>query len=1143
MNSHNSNLACVILALTVSVVSAATELHVPQVRLPLMSTAPVIDGEVKEDEWAGAARMERFGWAGRLSPQEASFWVGCDGKELLIAVVSETPPGGKILSRAPPAPEDGDARTFDDDSVEMVIDPLRADTTSRRRLYHANLNARGAVNDTAYQPNGVGEAWRGHWRLANKIIGNRWHFEIALPLADMGVTADDLKNPFGIRICRNWQQQNIGPLQTEWGAMAGAYLNPATLPGVTWDARAPVVQILQLHDADKHPFHPRVAIRNPYGEPMEVKATIQCVPKSSAPSKLERTVTLTAPNSIETVELAGNGMPGEEIFGSIQVTSADGQTVYYLRDFNCKLGRPDPMWATNQDAAKKVEVNFAYFPYHNTIKAIVNVNGLAERDQVAGVKLSVRAKDNPKPLATTPMPALKKFASEMEWPIPPLKEGNYQLVVEVDGVKVEPMVTDFVRHVMPWEHNRLGKSDAVIEPFEPIQVRDTKVSTVLRTHTLNRLGLFEQVESLGQPLLKGPMRLEVKTGDPSTTLRASPSTTLRASGKLKFAQKKPMRAVTESKWKAGAVTGTARGEWDYDGLMKWTLEIQPAKEPIEAVTLVIPLDNKRMPLFHACTDGIRFNYAGATPAGQGRVWDGGKAARNSIIGSYVPYIWVGAEERGLAVFGENDRGWVRDPKVPCQELVRNGDTLELRLNLIAAPTKIEEPRRITIGFQATPTKPMPEGWRAWTVACGKAKGVQLDFGFLGSCWYWGSLGPCADVYPRNEDFSLYEKFAETRRTGQIDKDFIAKWLAGYPKMDEATMQAYPPHINCGFNVMSSRPERVLVYTNARGVRFDTREGQTFLDEWHRDAFPTRKWGLGGAVAYDLDPVESFRDYAMWYYQKMFDTFVEDIYWDDIFMQSNFDTVGTEAYALPDGTIQPSSGLFNMRELVRRTAVFQHERKKRGYNMAHMTNTAIAPILAFAGTLYTWEDRTGDTDFQDRWSRDYLRAESIGRQHGCVPYSLTLINGAHNDPKNAWVLRTAAAVALTHEIKPSSGYIYPAYWSNYVRLLEFGYGQPEVRVWNYWDADYPVHIEGSETSSLVASKPGSAIIVVCDYGKGGELKLRLDAALKLGNPFTAKDPETGQPVTVGADGSITFPLQKHDFKLVLVESAAVAPPKP
>ena len=94
------------------------------------------------------------------------------------------------------------------------------------------------------------------------------------------------------------------------------------------------------------------------------------------------------------------------------------------------------------------------------------------------------------------------------------------------------------------------------------------------------------------------------------------------------------------------------------------------------------------------------------------------------------------------MFGENDRGWVTDPKTPCQELVRRGDVLELRLNLVAQRTTFAEPRRIVIGFQATPTKPLPPNWRLWA----ESYATQLPPGgkritFNGSCWTWGRSRP------------------------------------------------------------------------------------------------------------------------------------------------------------------------------------------------------------------------------------------------------------------------------------------------------------------------------------------------------------------------------------------------------------------
>ena len=86
--------------------------------------------------------------------------------------------------------------------------------------------------------------------------------------------------------------------------------------------------------------------------------------------------------------------------------------------------------------------------------------------------------------------------------------------------------------------------------------------------------------------------------------------------------------------------------------------------------------------------------------------------------------------------------------------------------------------------------------------------------------------------------------------------------------------------------------------------------------------------------------------------------------------------------MQNGDIQPASGIFNQRAQVRRCAVLQRES---GWtddkNWVHMTNTALAPVLSFAGMNYDWEDTYGDMAIQERYSRECILAQSIGRQFG------------------------------------------------------------------------------------------------------------------------------------------------------------------
>jgi hypothetical protein len=69
----------------------------------------------------------------------------------------------------------------------------------------------------------------------------------------------------------------------------------------------------------------------------------------------------------------------------------------------------------------------------------------------------------------------------------------------------------------------------------------------------------------------------------------------------------------------------------------------------------------------------------------------------------------------------------------------------------------------------------------------------------------------------------------------------------------------------------------------------------------------------------------------------------------------------------------------------------------------------------------------------------------------------------------------------------------------------------------------------DARSSVLTRGKRALVIVTDYGNGGEVKLTLDrAALVLPADVTAKDFETGEAC------GFSFNLKKHDFKAVLVE---------
>ena len=86
---------------------------------------------------------------------------------------------------------------------------------------------------------------------------------------------------------------------------------------------------------------------------------------------------------------------------------------------------------------------------------------------------------------------------------------------------------------------------------------------------------------------------------------------------------------------------------DIDGCMKVTLELsQHDRTPIDALEVTIPLRADQVSLMHACGDGMRSNYGGALPAGTGVVWESKFASRGRLLGTFLPYLFVGGPERG-----------------------------------------------------------------------------------------------------------------------------------------------------------------------------------------------------------------------------------------------------------------------------------------------------------------------------------------------------------------------------------------------------------------------------------------------------------------------------------------------------------------
>lgn len=1124
-------------ALLMGVVSMADEkmfTDAPRATITKMEPANV-DGVLQDSETKfstgmyGFCRLEFVQGMMKLLPADARFNVGTDGKNLYVSARCEVGPDG-ILARARAGR--GGNRAFMDDSFEFVFVP---DPEAKfPSIYHIITNNKGSYLTEA-RKGADNIDWEPKFFFRGVVKDGFWNYEAVFPLSEFGLSGLKDGQEIGLRVCRNWRRMSKAfggewGIQSEWSQNRGAFFSTASIPIVVYREQAPVVRFLSLKKEGKPDL--KVSLFNPTNRDMTLNSVYLHKPSNSQSISSEDKITLKA-GETKTIQLpTAQITENETVSTGYAVTSEDGQKVYYRRAFRWSLETP-VIFATEVDDKQKIAMKFAYYP--ETDKMFIQMDLSAIQDLSGVKKITALITDKKGNVVTQGLlPPLKKGVSEFLWNLPSLKEvteksnpsGEYKLTVTVDGIADTKLERNFERKLFDWEGNKDGLSSRILPRFTPIRVNGNKIYTVLREHTVNDLGLWEQVRADREDLLKeGGIRLEAVIDGTPYTAQGS---------KLKFIRKSGTKVTTKTEWTADGLKGSAVSEWDYDGMMKYTLTLAPFAGQVDSLKLIIPLEEKNAYLFHACTDGLRFNYGGATPKGEGQVWNSRKAARSDLQSDYVNYIWLGTEGRGLSVFGENDKGWTLDKKVPTQELIRKNGTLYLVYNLIARPTKIQAPREILLAFQATPVKPMLPNWRrsaTWATPAAAIPYLDYYMVFLGSALCRGGVSSYDCLFPRDEDVSLWETYGRIRKTREIPKDYLDQWCAGYRNKER--LESYRREVSYGLHCMKNTPpDLVTFYTNARGMRTDIPPARTFLDDWFRDEFQgTRERApeYGASRSYSIDPVESFRDYAVTWYKKMITTGAcDNIYWDDIFLAANFDHSGRDgAYLMEDGRLQPSVGLFNMRELIRRTAVMQMEIGRTPNNMIHMTNTAIAPICAFAQQNLDWEDNLGTNPFQQRYTKEYIRAVSIGRQFGNLPGALGLVVSQGDKAAIDWCLRTGAGVTLTHEILWTKGGVARDFWNIKTQILKFGYGTDEVMVWNYWDKGYPVRISG-DTSSILLSKKDGAILIVCDYGGGGNFTAKLDLRkIGLPNKLTALNMETGAPVKMEGD-TLSFELKKYDF---------------
>lgn len=1070
-------------------------------RVPLMEKAPVIDGTIEAAEWGRAMGTSGLMWEGQLEQRRAFAYVGATTDTIYVGLTTQLPDEGELTTDV----KMDSLKTVFDDSVEVWIDPTPGAESGRtyQLLFNSagfkgwKLHARGTATEDV--------TWAGDWQIANGIHPEKgstfdegWHVEVAIPVKGLAPGRTTQDGAWGINVCRNWKNP------WAFSSLGGGGYAPTDV--FRFDPKAPMIRAGYKGDPATGRFFPMLFVHNVSQQPVSARAQVLLTRDVMPEIKQQETFEV-PPGEYRDISLDIKDESTKKYSLALKATSPDGQTVYFDRTLAWKAA-PAFVWKAVKVTPPPLDCQFAYYPYRNKLRLLVDISGMPKGSRADEVLATIRKRDG----------TVVKRVSFCGWEtgiqrdeqtiaLPEL-EGSYEIALTAkgDNVPAGETVKSFERTRYEWEHKKLGYSTKVYPPFTPLTVRGNKVGCVLREQEMNDVGLWSQCVATGKPLLAEPMRFVASIGGKNVAVQP---------GKLKFTQKGEQTVGAEASFTADKLIGRARCRWDYDGTMRMDLDLMKTQAAVDGLDLEIPLRGDVATHIHAMGDGIRNTIYQKIPEGEGVVWAADKVAVNDLPKGFCSYIYVGSPVRGLCWFAENDRGWGWDRKTPNLDLVRKNGQVILRVHLINQPTQITEPRTITFGLLAAPVKPRLEPWRhQW---------FRGKYTLLGTDINWFALGSCGSVYPAGKEMYFWEELKKANRE-QLSAEEISK-VADYGRhyyepYGADMVEMWNRHVQ--YNLRARYGQQMVFYYNRASYQLAD-EFQTFQDEWSLTDYRTVGPGNGiGEIK--VVPSESYIDHALYWYGKSFD--VADnrgVYWDNMFFVGDYNTAMSPAYTQADGSVMPSTGVWGLRELTKRTFQYMNERGMTPITMSHMTSTGILPMLSFCTVQYDWEWKYSEGDVQYRFPRDYILLVTNGELAGTWPVLLGDHGKLESDP---WTQRTFAGVSYVHEL--TGGCYVKSLIEPILALLD----HKDLQVYRYWDErPQPVQSGDADLPLIVYAVPGQeALVLVTSYREDDtEAALAVDAkALGFAGGWKAVDAESGAEVPL-ADGKIRFPLKKHDCR--------------
>ncbi len=653
-----------------------------------------------------------------------------------------------------------------------------------------------------------------------------------------------------------------------------------------------------------------------------------------------------------------------------------------------------------------------------------------------------------------------------------------------------------------WLHGREGLSDKVQPPFTPLLVdrnaTGCRISPWGRRYDFSQSPFLAQIISKDTAMLAGPMRL-LATVDGKDIRWKQDSTQLADAGET--------LCRVEQTLACGSVNAKVSVTVESDGLAKfdWALSSK-TNATIDRLVVEIPFRKEVV------------RYLNTWP----RVTSG--AFAESYASPFQPLVWLGDEYRGLQWVCESQRNWSVAQADRAIEIVRQGDEVVLRLNLVTKPVTLAagEKRDYSFGLQASPVKPI--GQDAWDTRIVRTPwyGKELDLpdqkvGNTPALEYYAAKGVRAIVIWR-----WWDAFADPRPIGHEDK--FRRLVAECHRHGIKVL----PYVG-GFLLSELTPEAPFFGDEMRVTPMQ-------LYRSTATASLVKMWPGWKAqmclFACQRGPWQDFLVDGVAHLMDEYD--VDGVYLDTTTVpfpcRNELHGCG---YRDADGKAEIAYPVFSVRDNIRRIYTAVKQRKPDGIVDMHVYDCMNLPGLAWATTYWNGEALPKDKKSKlESLPLDRFRAEFMGYNWG-VPADLLyyVIKNYQN----------SLALALLHDVPVRPEKLEDLKVLSSLWQIRDRFGVKQARWLPYWSNQDAVTAAPKDChASLFVHPDGRVLVYVSNLGKtAADVRLSL-SLYKLALPANviAKDAISKAAVKM-ENGVITLNIPAQDYRVIWVAAGGPA----